>query len=134
MLGSAPPTLDDRGRLPYCEATIMEVQRLSCVAPAGLGNRVPEDVRIEGYRIPKDTLLVYNIHRFHTDPDYWGDPEVFRPERFLAKDWEDEEGVGRARLVKHERFLPFGFGRRVCMGESLAKAELFIFCVIIMQV
>ncbi len=53
VLGSALPTLEDRGSLPYCEATIMEVQRLSCVAPAGLGNRMPEEVWMEGYKLPK---------------------------------------------------------------------------------
>ncbi len=76
----------------------------------------------------QDALLYYNIHKFHTDPDYWGDPETFRPGRFLA------DVDGKTKLKKFDRFIPFGFGRRVCMGESLAKAELFIFCVIIMQV
>lgn len=50
---------------------------------------------------------------------------MFRPERFLAKD-------GRT-LLKKEQFIPFGFGKRVCMGESLAKAELLIFTVIMLQ-
>ena len=75
-----------------------------------------------------DTLVFYNIHKFHTDPEYWGDPEVFRPERFLHT--QD----GKMKLVKHDRFLPFGFGKRICMGESLAKAELFIFTVLLIQV
>ena len=71
-------------------------------------------------RIPKGTLLAYNIHKFHTDPDYWGDPESFRPERFL-------DGG------KREQFVPFGMGKRICMGESLARNELFIFSTLILQ-
>ena len=65
-------------------------------------------------------MVFYNIHRFHNDKDYWGDPEVFRPERFLDNKHRD-------------RFIPFGFGKRSCMGESLAKAELFMFIVMLLQ-
>lgn len=72
-----------------------------------------------------DTLLFYNINSFFLDRDYWGDPENFRPERFLNDDG--------SKTLKYERFIPFGFGKRVCMGESLAKAELFIFTIMILQ-
>ncbi len=75
-----------------------------------------------------DSYVFYNIYYFHNDPEYWGDPEKFRPERFL------EQVDGTTKLVKHERLVPFGFGRRICMGESLAKAELFLFTVLLIQV
>eukprot|EP00095_Tigriopus_kingsejongensis_P005456 maker-scaffold224_size251237-snap-gene-1.46 protein:Tk05456 transcript:maker-scaffold224_size251237-snap-gene-1.46-mRNA-1 annotation:"cytochrome p450 monooxygenase" len=125
-LGVRVPTLEDRGHgLTFVEATIMEVQRCSSVAPGGLEHKALEDTIIEGYHVKKGTLLYYNIHSFFNDKSYWGDPENFRPERFL-----DESGSG---LKKYERFIPFGFGKRVCMGESLAKAELFIFTIMILQ-
>ena len=108
-------TLDDKDKLPYCEATVMEIQRMAASAPSSLEHKAMEDLTLEGFSIPKGTLVVYNIYKFLSDPEYWGDPDVFRPERFL-------DG-GRRR----ERFVPFGFGRRVCPGESLAKAELFLF-------
>ena len=54
------------------------------------------------------------------DRDYWGDPEVFNPGRFLDGN-------------KREQFVPFGMGKRVCMGESLARNELFIFFTLIVQ-
>ena len=59
------------------------------------------------------------------DPEYWGDPEIFRPERFL----DPHTGL----VIRKERFVPFGFGKRVCMGESLAKAELFLFTAILIK-
>jgi len=119
-LGDRIPKLEDKTTVPFCEATVMEVQRLSCVAPGPIPHIANEDGELAGYRIPKGTLLAYNIHKFHTDPDYWGDPESFRPERFL-------DGG------KREQFVPFGMGKRICMGESLARNELFIFSTLILQ-
>eukprot|EP00094_Tigriopus_californicus_P013115 TCALIF_12682-PA protein Name:"Similar to Cyp303a1 Probable cytochrome P450 303a1 (Drosophila melanogaster)" AED:0.09 eAED:0.09 QI:108/0.85/0.87/1/0.85/0.75/8/29/490 len=119
------PTMDYRGSVPYTEATIMEIQRCSSVAPSGLEHKALEDTELDGYTIKKDTLLFYNINAFFMDRDYWGDPEEFRPERFLNDDG--------SKTLKIERFIPFGFGKRVCMGESLAKAELFIFTIMILQ-
>ena len=52
------------------------------------------------------------------DEDHWGDPEVFRPERFLT-----DHGDFRS----DEMNLPFGIGRRKCLGESLARMENFLF-------
>ncbi len=143
--------MDDGHLLPYCEATIMEVQRISCVAPGGIPRRAVEDTWIGGYRIPKGTVLAaalphtipeirkrslvpqldttvnYSIYNIHTDRDYWGDPEVFRPERFLENDGKKQ------KAVRPERLVPFGFGKRVCMGQLLAKAELFMFTVFLIQ-
>jgi cytochrome P450 len=59
---------------------------------------------------------------FMQDPEHWEEPLVFRPERFL------ERGpAGGWRPVRRERFVPYGLGRRVCMGESLARDTLLIF-------
>ena len=60
--------------------------------------------------------------RLFQDPDHWDNPTAFRPERFLEK---NENGAWQ--LLKKERFVPYGFGRRVCLGESLAKDTLRIF-------
>ena len=59
------------------------------------------------------------------DSQYWGDPKVFRPSRFLNEN--------QTEIVKKDRFIPFGFGKRVCMGETLAKAELWLFFVSILK-
>ena len=92
----------------------MEIQRLSCVDPGSLPHIANDDGYLDGYKIPKGTLIMYNIYKFHMDPDQWEDPEIFNPGRFL-------DGG------KKEQFVPFGMGKRICMGESLAKNELFIF-------
>ena len=62
-----------------------------------------------------------NLWGFMKDPDVWHEAEMFRPERFLQ---ETESGI---KLIRHEQFVPYGIGRRICMGETLAKDTLFIF-------
>ncbi|XP_078676775.1 cytochrome P450 2U1-like isoform X2 [Branchiostoma floridae x Branchiostoma belcheri] len=66
-----------------------------------------------------------NLYSLHTDPAYWPDPDRFDPGRFL-----DAEGnvVNRA-----ESFMPFGKGRRVCLGEQLARVKLFLFLSTLLQ-
>ena len=58
------------------------------------------------------------------DPDLWVNPEMFNPDRFI-----NEEG----KFSKPNYFVPFGHGKRSCVGEPLAKAELFIFFVVMVR-
>ena len=129
--GEARPSLADS--LPYCQAVLQEVQRLACVAPQTIPHRsvyrqsfqhsqhtdticnlllferVTEQVVVEDYVIPKDSHAIANLWGFMKDPAVWSQPEEFRPERFL----EDN------KIIKHPQFVPFGIGRRACMGEVL---------------
>ncbi|XP_057651547.1 probable cytochrome P450 305a1 isoform X1 [Diorhabda carinulata] len=105
-----------RGRVPYIEAVISEVQRYCHVIPVSGPKRTVKDAILGGYRIPKDTTLLFSFYSINNDESYWKDPEVFRPERFL-----DSEG----RLSVPERFAPYGFGLRRCIGEVLARTSIF---------
>ena len=58
---------------------------------------------------------------------HWGDGEVFRPERFLT------EGEGVTEVRRDEHFIPFSVGKRQCLGETLAKNELFLFFTALVQ-
>ena len=78
-----------------------------------------DTVKIGNYSFPRGTLLLGNFLSTHFDSEYWEDPEKFTPERFLDSD-------GRI-LMETPNFFPFSIGKRVCLGESLAKTELFIF-------
>jgi len=113
------PELEDKKNLPYLEATITETLRLSSLLSLAVPHKTTVDTTLQGYNIPKDTTVLTNLWSLHHDPEIWDDPDAFRPERFL-----DEEG--NFVPPKADRFLPFSAGRRVCLGESLARIELFL--------
>ena len=113
------PELADKKNLPYLEATITETLRLSSLISLSVPHKTTVDTTLQGYSIPKGTTVLMNLWSLHHDPEIWNEPEAFRPERFL-----DEEG--NFVPPKADRFLPFSAGRRVCLGESLARLELFL--------
>ncbi|XP_033105470.1 cytochrome P450 2C23-like [Anneissia japonica] len=119
VLEGSKPTMADRTRLPYFEATTYEVQRLGNIAGTSLPHANAEEFVLKGHKIPKGTIINLNLKRIHTDPKYWHDPMTFNPARFL-----DEDGQ---KVKKLNVFMPFGIGRRACLGESLAKMEMFLF-------
>ncbi|XP_071788972.1 cytochrome P450 2J4-like [Asterias amurensis] len=112
------PNMADKPQLPYTEATILEVQRLASIASLAVTHMLSKDTSLLGYDIPKGTLLIANLWAVSRDPSIWSDPEKFIPERFLYE---------AGSLKPREEHLPFSTGRRVCLGEQLAKMELFIF-------
>ena len=113
------PEIEDKKNLPYLEATITETLRISSLAPLAAPHKATVDTTLQGYRIPKGTTLLTNLWSLHHDPAIWDDPDSFRPERFLDED-------GNFVPPKVDRFLPFSAGRRVCLGEPLARLELFL--------
>ena len=124
VLGDKPPTIDDMSSLNYIMATLLEIQRCSAVAPSSLPHRLVQDMEIDQYKFKKGTIFFSNLERFLNDPVQFPEPRIFNPERFLNAD---------RKLQRNDYLVPFGIGKRVCMGESLAKNELFIFFVRLIQ-
>ena len=79
-----------------------------------------EAVEIGGYKFKKGTTFIGNFMSTHMDEEYWDQPEKFMPERFL-------NAADGKILPDSSDFMPFSLGKRVCLGESLAKVELFLF-------
>ncbi|XP_075056840.1 cytochrome P450 2U1 [Mixophyes fleayi] len=119
-----PPSLTDKSKMPFTEATIMEVQRMTVVVPLSVPHMASENTVFQGYTIPKGSVVLANLWAVHRDPKIWEKPNDFNPSRFL-----DDHG----QILKKESFIPFGIGRRVCMGEQLAKMELFLLFVSLLQ-
>ena len=85
-LGGNLPSKDDVSRLIYCVATIQEIQRISCVAPATVLHSTMKDVTIKDYMLPKDTIIVGNLTKFMMDPGVFPEPNKLIPERFIQDD------------------------------------------------
>ncbi|XP_078674006.1 cytochrome P450 2U1-like isoform X1 [Branchiostoma floridae x Branchiostoma belcheri] len=125
VVGESLPALSHRSRLPYVNACLLEVMRIRPIAPLAVPHATTETVKVRGYDIPKGTQVLPNLYALHMDPAYWPDPDRFDPGRFL-----DAEGNV---INKPESFMPFSGGRRVCLGEQLARMELFLFFSTLLQ-
>nr|APH81370.1 cytochrome P450 CYP3028A1 [Tigriopus kingsejongensis] len=118
VFGSAKPSLDRRDELPYTHATIQETIRLNPLGVFSVARLTLSPINLKGTPIPKHTQILPYLRTINRDPKSFPDPNEFRPERFL-----DQDG----KFVFDERVTLFGKGKRKCVGEVLAKAEIFLF-------
>lgn len=101
------PKLSDRSSLKYTDAVVHEVQRCSNVAPFGVAHCAKSQTHLNGYLIPKDSIILCNFYGIHMDENYWENPAEFRPERFLNEDGElrlSENFVPYGKFLKFEQF------------------------------
>ncbi|KAM5191596.1 cytochrome P450 2J6-like [Mantella aurantiaca] len=115
---------EDRKRLHYTNAVIHEIQRFGNIAAVGLARTCIRDVSVSGYTLHRNTMVLPNLDSVLRDSQYWNTPYQFNPHHFL-----DING----KFSVNEAFLPFSAGARVCLGEQLARYELFIFFTVLMQ-
>uniref|UniRef100_A0A8I6GHN7 Cytochrome P450, family 2, subfamily r, polypeptide 1 n=1 Tax=Rattus norvegicus TaxID=10116 RepID=A0A8I6GHN7_RAT len=118
------PSWEDKCKMPYTEAVLHEVLRFCNIVPLGIFHATSEDAVVRGYSIPKGTTVITNLYSVHFDEKYWKDPDMFYPERFL-----DSSGY----FTKKEALIPFSLGRRHCLGEQLARMEMFLFFTSLLQ-
>lgn len=107
----------DIPNLKYIKAVVKEALRLHPVIPLLIPHQSTAECRAFGYAIPAKTRLLVNVWAIGRDPAVWANPLDFDPERFL------DEGLhaGTDFSGKNFNLLPFGSGRRVCMGISLGS-------------
>ncbi len=96
----------------YLTATVQETLRRRPVLPNAAPRFVKQPVEIGGWEYPPGVCLIANAYLIHHDPEIYPDPYAFRPERFL------EEAPGTYT------WIPFGGGRRRCLGASFAMLEM----------
>ncbi|KAJ9559979.1 hypothetical protein OSB04_005139 [Centaurea solstitialis] len=107
---------DDLQNLRYLKAVINEIFRLYPVVPLLLPRESRDRCIVGGYEIPKGTLVYLNDWALGRDPNYWENPEKFKPERFMGSSI-DYKGTDF-------EFIPFGSGRRRCPAMSMGVATV----------
>ena len=128
---------------------IREVFRIETVTPWSVPHRTYEATTLGGYDVPANTAVVTNLAAMHNDPDLWGDPENFRPERFLTndgkslgKDFTLPFGFGKSNMFIYIQltisnnliiYKCISVGKRICAGETFARFILFAHFAALMQ-
>ncbi|KAM4050011.1 cytochrome P450 4V2-like [Anomaloglossus baeobatrachus] len=108
-----PVTMEDLKNLRYLEAVIKEALRLFPSVPF-YARTICEDCIIRGFKVPKGVNVLIVPYALHRDPEYFPEPEEFRPERFFP-----EATNGRNPYA----YIPFSAGLRNCIGQRFALME-----------
>ncbi|XP_076251779.1 cytochrome P450 enzyme phantom isoform X2 [Rhynchophorus ferrugineus] len=117
ILNDRDPSLNDMESLPFVEACLSETQRIRSVVPIGIPHGALDDIKLNGYVIPKGAMIVPLQWAVHMNEKVYPEPENFNPSRFI-----NEEG----RYFKPEYFIPFQNGKRMCIGDELARMMMFL--------
>lgn len=100
--------------LTYTDAAIKESMRLTPIAPA-VGRNLAKPIKLGQYTLDAGVIVWPCVALAHRRSDSWPDPMAFKPERFV----EDAN-------PSTNKFLPFGGGRRTCIGVAFATFEMRI--------
>ncbi|KAH8692968.1 cytochrome P450 [Talaromyces proteolyticus] len=106
------PTWEDADKLPLVSAFYREALRWRPWTPLATPRATTEEITYKGYRIPKDATVIINQWALDRDPAIFGDPEAFRPQR-----WLDNPDLPHVR---------YGYGHRGCPGQHVGKDYMFI--------
>ncbi|XP_037622533.1 cytochrome P450 2D15-like [Sebastes umbrosus] len=122
--GKDEASFEDRHQMPYVQAVIHEIQRTANTVPLSVFHCTLKDTELMGYSIPRGTIIIPNLSSVLNEEGQWKSPHKFDPDNFL-----NEQG----EFVKPEAFMPFSIGPRMCLGEALARMELFLIVVTLLR-
>lgn len=128
--------LGDRGdfdwaamkRCRLLDGALREAQRIHPPVPIYYRNSSQlGPVALGGHELPPDTAVMISNWGLHHDPDHWGDPEVYRPARWL------DDAFYAANEYGSKYFWPFGRGERSCSGEGMSLVYSRVMMAAILQ-
>jgi cytochrome P450 len=123
VLAGRDPRVDDLSQLAYLDWAVKESMRLYPSAWTQ-GRYAVGAFDLDGYHFPAGTMIMFSQWVLHRLPDIWGDPEIFRPER-----WDPVNG----QKVPQWAYFPFGGGSRICIGMPLAQLQIRLVLATILQ-
>ncbi|XP_075166025.1 putative cytochrome P450 4p3 [Haematobia irritans] len=110
--------------LKYLDCFMKETQRMYPSVPS-ISRECTSDIVFGGkFLLPKNTQINIHIYDIHMNPKYYKDPEIFRPERFMAEESEKRHPFA---------FIPFSAGQRNCIGQKFAMLEMKMLLVYILK-
>lgn len=112
--GKVAITLKEQPHMPLTNASIMETLRLASSPIVPHLSRY--DTSIQGYFIPKNTMVLFNVYHLNLSSDLWQNPSHFDPSRFVTKE---------GNVMKPDFFFPFSHGRRSCLGYKMVNTVIF---------
>lgn len=125
LQGRTDMTPGDQAELKYCRMVMQETLRLYTIIPFVNRTAAKDHVLKDSKRtIPKGTVVLVPLTLMNRDGDQWEDPNAFKPERF--------EAITSHSSAKHG-YLPFGYGSRTCIGNTLALSEGTVMVALLMQ-
>ncbi|KAG7226175.1 hypothetical protein INR49_014270 [Caranx melampygus] len=120
------PSVEDRSNLAYLDAFIYETMRFTSFVPVTIPHSTTSDVTVDGLNIPKNTVVFINQWSVNHDPLKWKDPHVFDPTRFLDENGSLDKDLTSGVMI-------FSAGKRRCIGDQIAKVEIFLFFAILLH-
>ncbi|XP_041097652.1 25-hydroxyvitamin D-1 alpha hydroxylase, mitochondrial [Polyodon spathula] len=116
LRGNPVPSVNEVGRMPLMKAVVKEVLRLYPVIPGNARVIADRDILVGGYIIPKKTLITLCHFATSRDPKVFSNPDSFQPQRWLSRDQSHHPYAS----------IPFGFGKRSCIGRRIAELEVYL--------
>ena len=125
VIGDGDVTESKLNQMKYLKACLHESQRLN-PAILGMSRRTQSDMVLEGYQIPKNSIVSYFFQNAMRDPEQWTDPDQFQPERWLRGCPQHHSAHPYAHII-------FSHGPRMCIGKRFAELEVYIMTIKIVQ-
>ncbi|KAF9699163.1 hypothetical protein EKO04_002774 [Ascochyta lentis] len=125
ICGDRLPVAEDRPNMPMLRAIIRELIRWRPPVPTGIPHYLTQDDEYNGFHIPKGSTIHPLEWAISRDPEIYPDPETFNPLRWLKPEYP----TYREPLTQFPTIInssQFGYGRRLCQGQTVADEDLFI--------
>ncbi|KAI5927645.1 cytochrome P450 [Camillea tinctor] len=125
VCGDRLPDLNDAPHLPYIRCCVKESLRWMPTDILGVPHAVSQDDNYMGYKIPKDSGIVFNVWAIQNDPKRHQNPRMFDPSRWRHDNQTSAEAATNSDVTKRDHFV-YGAGRRLCQGMHIADRSLFL--------